>query len=151
MIRQRIADILQTISGIKRVYPYSPQSLADSDLPAAVLFAGPSFQPRFIGAEFAEIDRRWLINIYVTTILSGIDGEAEKKVDEWLTKLQKTMMAHPQLGMGTKDSILPFVKMITWQGDSGIKVLSFAGQAYLGIEGQINVTTLEKVEIYPFE
>lgn len=150
MIRERLAEIQRTVNGVKRVYEYAPQSLADSDLPAFCTFAGPA-SVTAIGEDFHEETRTWLMRLYVKPVLQGIDGEAEKAVEPFLESVRDTFLAHPLLGKGVKDSVLDWMKRAVWLGDSGVQILSFAGQNYLGVEFRLNVTTIISAEIAMFE
>lgn len=149
-IRQRLVDIQKTVSGVKRAYVWAPQSLADSDLPAFCTFAGPAMITP-ISETLVEETRTWLMRLYVKPVLQGIDGEAEKAVEPYLTSVRNVFLSHPLLGKGTKDSTLNWLEKAVWLGDSGIQVLSFAGQNYLGIEFRLNLTVIVSVTIASFE
>lgn len=149
-IRQRLADIQNTIPGVKRAYVWAPQSLADSDLPVFCTFAGAATIVS-IGETLAEETRTWLMRLYVKPVLQGIDGEAEKSVEPFLASVRNVFLSHPLLGKGTKDSVLPWIEKATWLGDSGIQVLSYAGQNYLGIEFKLAITTIVPISIALYE
>ncbi|KPL82655.1 hypothetical protein SE15_11190 [Thermanaerothrix daxensis] len=149
-IQQRLVDIQKTISGIKRAYLWAPQSLADSDLPIFCTFAG-SATVAPIGEILAEETRTWLMRLYVKPIFQGIDGEAEKSAEPFLTSVRDVFLSHPLLGRGTKDSTLPWVKKVVWLGDNGIQVLNYAGQSYVGIEFRIAITTIVPISIAFYE
>ncbi len=149
-IRQRLAEIQASVTGIKRAYVRAPQALADSDLPAFCTFAGAATLTA-LSDGLAEETRTWLMRLYVTPILSGIDGEAEKVVEEFLIQVRNVFLKHPQLGKGVKDAVLPFVEKTVWLGDNGIQILPYAGQNYLGIEFRLNIVTIASVTIANFE
>lgn len=149
-IRQRLVDIQKTVSGVKRAYVWAPQSLADSDLPAFCTFAGPAMITP-IAETLVEETRTWLMRLYVKPVLQGIDGEAEKDVEPYLTSVRNVFLSHPLLGKSTKDSVLNWVEKATWLGDSGIQVLGFAGQNYLGVEFRLGLTVIVPVAIASFE
>lgn len=149
-IRQRLADIQAAVSGVKRAYTRAPQALADSDLPAFCTFAGPA-TVAILSEGLAEETRTWLMRLYVKPILSGIDGEAEKAVEPFLLSVRNAFLAHPLLGNGTKDSALPFVEKAVWLGDSGVQVIGFAGQQYLGVEYRLNLTMVVPIQIAKYE
>ncbi len=149
-IRQRLTEIQSNIVGVKRAYAWAPQSLADSDLPAFCTFAGPATVSQ-TSETFVEETRTWLMRLYVKPVLQGIDGEAEKAVEPFLEKVRNAFLSHPLLGNGTKDSALPFVEKAIWLGDSGIQVLSHAGQSYLGIEFRLSITTIVPISTASYE
>lgn len=149
-IRQRLAEIQQTITGVKRVYVWAPQALADSDLPSFCTFVGPAGTTP-LGETLIEETRAWMMRLYVKPIQQGIDGEAEKAVDGFLTSVRDVFLAHPLLGSGVKDSALPFVEKAVWQGDGGVQVLAYAGQNYVGVEFRLNLTVIVPVAIATFE
>jgi hypothetical protein len=149
-IRERLADIQKMVSGVKRAYVWAPQSLADSDLPAFCTFAGPAVITP-ISEMLVEETRTWLMRLYVKPVLQGIDGEAEKAVEPYLTSVRNVFLSHPLLGKGTKDSTLNWLEKAVWLGDSGIQVLGFAGQNYLGIEFRLSLTVIVSVTIASFE
>jgi hypothetical protein len=149
-IRQRLAEIQASVTGVKRAYVRAPQSLADSDLPAFCTFVGlASINP--IGETLAEEVRTWLMRLYVKPILSGIDGEAEKAAEEFLIQVRNTFLSHPQLGKGAKDAVLSFVEKVVWLGDNGIQILPYAGQNYLGVEFRMNIVTIVPLTIAKYE
>jgi hypothetical protein len=149
-IRQRLADIQKTITGVKRVYVWAPQSLADSDLPVFCTFAGTA-TVNTLSETLAEETRTWLMRVYVKPILQGIDGEAEKLVEPFLANVRNVFLSHPLLGKGAKDSVLPWIEKATWLGDNGIQVLSYAGQNYLGVEFRLAITTIVPISIALYE
>lgn len=149
-IRERLAEIQAAVVGVKRVYTRAPQALADSDLPAFCTFAGGSVITP-ISETLIEETRTWLMRLYVKPILQGIDGEAEKSVETFLVSVRNVFLSHPLLGKGAKDSVLPWIEKVTWLGDSGIQVLSYAGQNYLGIEFRLAITTIVTVPIALYE
>lgn len=149
-LRQRLADIQKMVTGVKRAYVYAPQALADSDLPAFCTFVG-SAAMNALGETLAEETRTWLMRLYVKPILQGIDGEAEKAVEPFLASVRNTFLSHPLLGKGTKDSVLPYIEKAAWLGDSGIQVLGYAGQNYLGVEFRLAITMIVPVSIALYE
>lgn len=149
-IRQRLADIQMSVSGVKRAYVWAPQSLADSDLPVFCTFAGPAIVSS-MSETFVEETRTWLMRLYVKPVLQGIDGEAEKFVEPFLASVRDAFLSHPMLGKGTKDSVLSWIEKAIWLGDSGIQVLSYAGQNYLGIEFKLAITTIVPISIALYE
>jgi len=104
-----------------------------------------------ISEMLVEETRTWLMRLYVKPILQGIDGEAEKAVEPYLTSVRNVFLSHPLLGKGTKDWTLNWLEKAVWLGDSGIQVLGFAGQNYLGIEFRLSLTVIVSVTIASFE
>lgn len=149
-VRQQLATIQRSISGIRRAYIFAPQSIPDSDLPLFCTFTGSASCAPLSETLFEET-RIWIMRLYVKPMQAGYDGEAEKAVDEFLVSVRDTFLSHPLLGNGVEDSTLPFVKKAVWLGDNGIQVLSYAGQNYLGAEFRLNITTIVPVTIAKYE
>ncbi|GAP10612.1 hypothetical protein BECAL_01785 [Bellilinea caldifistulae] len=149
-IRQRLVEIQSNIAGVKRAYMWAPQSLADSDLPVFCNFAGASTVSQ-ISETIVEETRTWLMRLYVKPVLQGIDGEVEKAVEPFFSNVRDTFLSHPMLGSGAKDSVLPWIEKVTWLGDSGIQVLSYAGQNYLGIEFRLSITKIVPISTASYE
>lgn len=149
-VKTRLADIGLTISGVKRAYANAPQSLPDSDLPILAIFTGSATLAP-LGQTLAEEIRTYLLRLYVAPVQAGYDGEAEKKVEPFLTGARAVYLSHPLLGNGAKDSTLPFVTRVAWGGDGGVMVLSYAGQNYIGAEFRVNVTSLVPIGVAAYE
>lgn len=149
-VRNRLAEIQRGVTGVKRAYAFAPQSLPESDLPLFCTFTGPAtIAP--LGETLIEETRAWLMRLYVKPVQAGYDGEAEKAVDEFLLSVRAAFLSHPLLGNGTKDSALSFVERAVWMGDSGIQVLPYAGQNYLGVEFRLNIVSIVPVSIAGYE
>lgn len=149
-VRQRLAEIQSGIVGVRRAYVWAPQSLADTDLPAFCTFAGPA-TVNSTSETFVEETRTWLMRLYIKPVLQGIDGEAEKAVEPFLERVRDAFLSHPLLGKNIRDSVLPWIRKTAWLGDSGIQVLSYAGQNYLGSEFRLNVTKIVPISIALYE
>jgi hypothetical protein len=149
-VRERLAEIQRTVTGVKRAYAWAPQSLPDSDLPLFCTFTGPA-TVTMLAETLLEETRTWLMRLYVKNVQAGVDGEAEKAVDEFLLSVRAAFLAHPLLGNGNKDSTLAFVERAAWMGDNGIQVLTYAGQPYLGAEFRLNLVTIIPVTIAGYE
>lgn len=150
-IKTRLAEIARTVSGIKRAYTNAPQSLPATDLPIFVPFAGQVVNPHRISQELYGEGRQFILRLYVKHIQQGYDGEAEKAVEPFLDIVRDTFLAHPALGTGIYAELLDGIEEITWQGDNGISVLSFAGENYLGAEFRLTVATLHQVNVSTYE
>lgn len=149
-IKTRLTTIALAVSGVKRAYVNAPQALPDSDLPILAVFTGPAtYTP--LGETLAEETRTYLLRLYVAPVQAGYDGEAESKVEPFLTSVGATYRSHPLLGNGTKDSALPFVTRAAWGGDGGVMVLPYAGQIYIGAEFRVNVTSLVPIGVAAYE
>lgn len=149
-VKSRLATIALAVSGVKRAYANAPQSLPDSDLPILVVFTGAAtYTP--LGETLAEETRTYLLRLYVAPVQAGYDGEAESRVEPFLTSARAKYLSHPLLGNGAKDSALPFVTRAAWGGDGGVMVLPYAGQNYIGAEFRVNVTTLVPIGVAAYE
>lgn len=149
-VRNRLAEIQRSVPGVKRAYAFAPQLLPESDLPLFCTFTGPATVAP-LGETLIEETRTWLMRLYVKPVQAGYDGEAEKAVDEFLLSVRDAFLSHPLLGNGMKDSALPFVERAIWQGDSGIQILPYAGQNYLGAEFRLNIVSIVPVSIAGYE
>ncbi len=150
IVKTRLADIGLAASGVKRAYANAPQSLPDSDLPILAIFTGPATLAP-LGQTLAEEIRTYLPRLYVAPVQAGYSGEAEKKVEPFLTSIRAVYLSHPLLGNGAKDSALPFVTRAAWGGDGGVMVLPYAGQNYIGAEFRVIVTSLVPIGVAAYE
>lgn len=149
-VKERLASIVLETPGIKRAYACAPQSLPDSDLPLVVIFTGVSIWST-ISDGLAEETRTYLIRLYVAPIQSGYDGEAERRVEPYLDTLRAAILKHPHLGNSLTGETLPGVRECVYNGDTGIAVLPYAGQNYLGAELRVNVSTFVTYDIASYE
>ncbi len=149
-VRERLAEIQRTVTGVKRAYAWAPQALPDGDLPLFCTFTGPA-TVALLSETLLEETRTWLMRLYVKNVQAGIDGEAEKMVDEFLLSVRDAFLSHPLLGNGVLDAALPFVKRAAWMGDNGIQVLTYAGQPYLGAEFRLNLIAIVTATLAGYE
>jgi len=148
-IKTRLAAIAATVSGIQRTYAEAPASLPDADLPILIPFAGPATFIK-IAETLGEETRTFQLRLYVVHKQAGYPGEAEKTVEPFLTSVRDVFLAHPMLGLG-QNAQLAFIEKSTFLGDSGIVVLPFAGEDYVGTEYKIAVTSITPITIAAFE
>jgi hypothetical protein len=148
-IKTRIAQLQETITGV-RAYTEAPSSLPDADLPIFLNFIVAATYAQTADTQ-GEETRTFLMRLYVTRKGQGIDGEAEAKVTEYFALVRDLFNAHPRLGNGTAGSALNFIRKAEYAGDSGVMVLPFAGEEFLGAEFRLNVTSIVPRQIAKYE
>jgi hypothetical protein len=146
-IKNRLADIAKTVSGIKRAYAEAPASLPESDFPAFIPFVGPVTAFEYVGEAYAYETRTYNLRLYVKPVQAGYSGEAEKAVEPFLTSVRDVFLSHPEFGLGVYDTQIPYVEPAKWLGDGGIVVLPFAGANYLGVEFRISAKVFIEIAI----
>lgn len=148
--KAQLSSIVLETPGVKQVYAYAPQNIPNADLPLAVIFTGANTWTT-ISDDLAEETRTYLIRLYVTPIQSGYDGEAERRVEPFLESLRAVILKHPRLGNSMPGGTIDYILRVVYNGDTGITILPYAGQNYLGVESKVAVTSLVPVEIAKYE
>lgn len=149
-IKSRLAELERTIIGVKRAYTEAPAILPHADLPIFCNFVGPAtYTP--LGETLAEETRTFVMKLYVKPIQQGVDGEAESSCVEMLIPARDVFIAHPHLGNGAVGKTLNFVERAEYQGDSGILVLPYANETFIGAEFRMNITTVVLRQIAKYE
>lgn len=151
LIKTRLTEIADSVDGVKRSYSQSPMTLPNADLPAIVCFTGPVLSSVRLSDSLMEETRKFILRLYVTSIQSGYDGDAERKVEPFFTSVRDTFLKHPGLGLGTSGSALRFVEKMAWAGDGGVMVLPFAGDQYLGTEFNLSVKSILPIALSDYE
>lgn len=128
-----IGTLLSGVTGIKRVYTTAPNSIAPADLPAAVIYTGPSVYVER-GYNTRGETRRYAVRIYVLSFQQGVSGEAESLCEPFLLAVRAAFVD------GGRLSRLSGVLEARLTGDQGISVLVLGGVSYLGIEFALEVT-----------
>jgi hypothetical protein len=134
-IKTALADVLADVSGVSRSYAYAPASLPPGDLPATVVFTGQAEYSRSGYQTAVSPDRTFTINLYVQPMGQGIDGEAERLLEPFLSSIPTALAAQPRLGLAE-------VWLVTLQRDSGAAVLTLAGEQYIGASFTVLVEDL---------
>ena len=131
-IKTRLAEIQESVDGISRAYAQGPSSLPETDLPLFVNFAGPSAREAGDGDTIYE-SRDFLMRLYVVPAQSGLDGEAESQVEEYISSIYSAFDAEQLL------AAVPFVINAVIVSDGGVVVMPYAGVQFLGIEFRLRV------------
>lgn len=125
-IKNALQSILAAVEGVNRAYAYAPASLPPGDLPAAIPFTGQAQYSRSGYQTNPSPDRTFTINLYGKQVGQGIDGEAERLLEPFLERIPAALAANPRLGLEN-------VWLATLQRDSGVVVLTFAEEKYIGV------------------
>ena len=139
-IKTELAKIQRAITGVKRAYENGPRGLPGTDLPLFVNFVGPGSRANPFGQGDTDHETRdFLMRLYVCPAQNGLDGEAEKEVETYLPLVYAAF--------DLKDLLISvtFVRFAVISGDSGISVLSYAGENYLGCEFRLTVSAFRAV------
>lgn len=152
-VKERLAEIQETITGVKRAYANGPKMLPSSDLPIFVNFTGPaSTDFNSLGADDGEEARTYIMRLYVAPTQQGISGEAEAACEPYFERVRDKFASRPGLGMTLEiDGPLAGIQMATFLGDNGVVVMSYAGQEYIGIEFRILVESVFGVTYDDYE
>ena len=144
-IKKELAKLLGTmlqidpITGLPYTDPYmigetvnslaqAPMSLADIDLPIWIVFTGPASYPvppdQSIGRLQSET-RDFVCCLYGQLSQSGIDGEAERKLEPYLESARNLLQSHPLLYDGDISDIVPGIMRAYLVRDDGIVPLRY--------------------------
>lgn len=129
-----MASTLANVDGIESAEYRVPRSIAAADLPLALVLTGPASYSA-VGA-LTDVDlptRTYIVRLYVAAIAAGADGEIEALVEPFFDSVPAAIAANPRL---TRTCL--GARVIR---DTGVGVLNFAGQAYLGTEFSVEVKT----------
>ena len=133
-VKAAIADVLETVSGIKRIYQTAPNSLPPADLPAAVIYTGAA-QYVERGYDVNGEVRTYALRLYVLPAQNGIPGEAEALCEPFFAAVGAAFAPGARLGR------LAGILEARLTGDQGVSVLDLGGVPYVGIAFQLEVTT----------
>jgi len=143
-ILDNLAYIMGNVTGTKKAYSRAPFSIPDDKLPAAVILTGqarPTKQPSDQTPGWMELVRSYRCRWYVIHVQAGTTGLAETDALPFLTNGLACFLPHPALGKGTPNTQVLFVMNMVYKGDSGVTVLpDFAGQQYIGVEFNLDIT-----------
>jgi hypothetical protein len=133
-VRQALADIQASLASVKRSYVYGPATLPPGDLPCFVNFTSiATFDWVTLGSDFNRETRIYLMRLFVRQVGQGIDGEAEELCSSFFPEIRDLFASRPSLGE------VPNIMASTLLGDSGISVLAYAGEQFIGIEWRISL------------
>ncbi len=139
-VKTRLAEIARDIEGVRRAEAEPPRQLPAGDLPFFTAFTGPAtFDWRSLGADYNQATRQYILRLYVKPKGAGIDGEVERLCQPFFERVLEAFARKPALGLGVIDTQLPGVDALLLS-DSGVAVLPFAGDEFIGIEWRLQVT-----------
>ena len=127
-----------------RAYAQAPMSIPETDLPVWVLFSGsatyPSPPDQTVN-RLARETRDFICCLYVCMAQSGIDGEAERKVEPYLDYSRNLIQSHPLFYDGNVSDIVPGIMRAYLTKDEGVVVLQYGNpvQKYNGLRFTIRV------------
>lgn len=131
-VKSKLATIEAEIAGIQRAYVNAPRRISAADLPCFVNFTGPG-QYSGVGpsSENNLQTRTYLLRLYVRGQGSGIDGEAESACLSFFESVPAKFASYPRL----QRSVM-YSRMVS---DSGISLLRYGDEAFVGIEFRLEV------------
>ena len=133
----KIVDLVEATSGIKTAPDALLGSIPPTDLPLALTLAGPATWNEQAVGLYRQV-RTYTINVYVQPVGEGITpDEGYKACLTPLYNLGRTFVQNPTLD-GTVDQI--GVGERAAFSDSGVRVLTYAGQDYHGFAVTLQVT-----------
>ena len=144
-------QLVTGIAGVVRAYAQGPAVLPESDLPAFVNFTGPILSMQSLGGTLYLERRQFNCRLYVTPVQSGINGEAERQVEPLIEASMRCFLKHTSLGDGNPDDLIAGIYIFKYLGDTGVTVLRYAGQDYLGVEFRVTVEAVIEEEPGPLE
>lgn len=139
------------IAGVKRAYEQAPSRLPDSDMPLFMNFTGATMEFVSLGGGFYREKRMFIPRLFVARIQQGIDGEAERKVEPFLSLGMQQFLAHPSLGNGNEDELIVGISSLEYLGDGGVQVLVFQNEQFVGIEFRLAITAIVESNIAKYD
>ena len=110
-------------------------------MPLFINFTGPaSYDYVTRGASFYNVTRDYLARLYVLPVGSGEVYQAEKLVKPLIAQWLLTMGAAARAKL-----LLDDVQRARLTGDTGVQVLGYFGQEFVGVEFAMSITTLERL------
>ncbi len=130
-VKDQLAALELTISGIVASYAQAPASLPRAMLPAIVNFTGAATYSGANALQFEE--REYILRLYVANFAENIPGEAEALVEPCIPLVRNVFLSRRSLKRlaGTLDAKLT--------GDSGVAGLVYAGENYIGAEFRLTI------------
>lgn len=125
----------------------APFSISEPDLPTWIIFTGSANYPdppdRTDG-RLAREQRDFMACLYVCVANSGIDGEAERKVEPYLDPTRQLIQQHPLFYDNNIADIVPGILRAYPVRDDGIIQLRYGQDTtlYLGLRFTIRVIAL---------
>ncbi len=120
----------------------APMSLADTDLPTWCIFAARATYPTPPDQSVNRLQsetRDFTCNLYVCLAQTGIDGEAERKVEPYLDAARNLIQGHPLFYDGNIADIVPGIMRAYLVSDDGIVTLTYGQSRYNGLRFTIRV------------
>ena len=132
-IQANLATILRSVAGVKMAYDRAPASIPPNELPACVTFPGRADKTGNTGPTWLELERTFFLRIYVTPIQAGETGNAESKAIPFISLVRSKILAYPAV------KAAGFWSDMQMDGDSGVAVLQYANEQFLGVEHQVRI------------
>lgn len=133
-----IEDVLETVTGLERVYRHKTENIESGDLPAAVTYSGPTWGvgATFGGGAFRETDRQYIIDVYVRPIVEATWAETIAEAEALLDACLDAFLTLANL---TLAGAVTSIESIT---DTGVIILPLGGNQYTGF--QLTLSTMGK-------
>lgn len=133
-----------------RAYAQAPMSLPETDLPLWAVYTGSAVYPSPPDQtidRLAHETRDFMCCMYGCIVQSGIDGEAERKVEPYLDPSRNLFQSHPLIYDGNISDRVPGIMRAYLTRDDGLVVLPFGDPTvkYLGLRFTIRIEGLNEV------
>lgn len=123
------------IPGSGHSYATAPASLPPGDLPIFINLTGPATVDWSRGGSDKGVEtRQYTIMLFVDRVGQGLWGEREARAEDLIQQTRDAFAAHPHLGGVAR------VMSSEYVSDSGITVLNYGNEEYIGIEFVVRVT-----------
>lgn len=148
-IRERIAAMGETITGIEKTFARPPRVLQNAELPALVVFVGRSTYNLLSHGEQMNMDNRvYDVVLYAASAGDGTEGQSEEECETLMERVKAHYIATPGLELSGSSLSVYDTEML---GDSGIQYLRYPlnapnAKAYIGSVFQIRVSDLEEID-----
>lgn len=96
--RQRIANMWNSITGVKTAYLQIPRALQDAELPGAVIFPGAAlYDTDTLGDQMVDVIRVYEMILYIERAAFGTEGQGQLDADTFFDQVSTFFLARPGL------------------------------------------------------
>ena len=144
VVRKRLKELLDSVSGVKRAYRYMPRAVEDTDCPCfLVVMAEAPLSSAFNTGQ--EVLRHWRLVLLIAKMGTGAYGDIEATLDPFFERVEDLFAAN--LMLNELDSELISARLAEDSGPGLIEFPPGSGQAWFGCEWALVVETKRVVTV----
>ena len=147
--REAIVDAL-SVEGVKTKFKRWPREIQNNQLPAVLLSVGEGsyrISGQALGSRELVIERNFTLWLYAQRLVQGQEYAAEEAAEPYLTRVPDALAALRRLTTSEDDGERVFDVLIEGGSDSGLEMMEYAGQQYVGMSVRLLTVTEEPIEV----